>query len=276
MQTEEKFQSLASDLCFKNVFSKEIILRDFIDSFFKYLHINTRFAFLNIKSQKYIMPKNKKYIGYIGDIVATLDNNTILSLEMYKDSFKEKHYNKSYAYMCRLFDQNIENSKTYKAKKIISLNLIYGNYRRNNNELVNKHLFNNVITQIPSDNGNTIMYLINLDKLKNIPYTNSKNRFINWLKLINAKTLEEMEAIGKDDEIMNEAIEFVRKWNDKTPEENLNNYIKGKQKEAYQDGEEEKTFEIAKNLLFKNIPIETIIEVTGLSKSELNSLQNEK
>ncbi len=275
MDTDIKFQNLTYDLCFKNLFIKEHILKDFINSFFQYLGVNINVAFIDIKNQKYIVPQNKNYIGFLGDIVATLDNETIISFEMYRNSFNEKCYNKSYAYMCRLFDENIENSTTYKAKKIISLNLMNGNYRRNNHSLVNKHEFRNTKTEKPSDKGNTIMYLIRLDKLKNMPYTNCEIRFIKWLKLINASSIEEMEEIGKGDEIMDEAIEFVRKWNNKSPQENFDNYVKSKMKFAYGDGEDAAKLEIAKNLINFEFKTKDIAKITGLTETEIRKVKRE-
>ncbi len=275
MNTDTTFYGLSYDVCFKYVFSNEPILKDFINSFLTYLNLDVSFEFLSLKEQVYMLPKKHIYIGYIGDIVATLSNNTILSLEIYKNKFQEKHYNKSFAYMCRLFDENIENSKTYNVKNIISLNLIYGNYKRNNNNVLNTYEFQNIVTRKVSNNNNFVMYLIRLDLLENIQYTKSNRRFIKWLKLINSKTLDEMYCIGKDDKIMNDAIEFVKKWCDLTPEENLSNFIKGKEKLAYQDGEEKSLIEIAKKMLRKGKPEEEILEFTGLTINQLKNIKDD-
>jgi len=275
---EKEFKNVTNDLCFKYVFSNKHILKDFIDAFLDYIKLDTRFNFTDIGIQEYIMPHNKTYIGYLGDIVATLDNGTIISLECYSNRFTKSNYNKSYAYMCRLFDNNIEDSIEYKAKKIISLNLMKGNFRRINTNIVNKHHMTCENNAKESDEGNTIMYLVRIDKARNIQYTKDE-RFIRWLKLINTTNLEEMEKIGKDDEVMEEAIEFVKKWNNKTPEENLANYVKDKEKMARSDGFEEgskiQTIEIAKNMLIDEVSPKTILKYTGLSKQELNKLKME-
>ncbi len=65
MQTETKFYNLTYDLCFKNLFIKEHILQDFIYSFFDYLGVNFNVVFVDIKSQKYIIPKNKRNMAMI-------------------------------------------------------------------------------------------------------------------------------------------------------------------------------------------------------------------
>lgn len=114
--------------------------------------------------------------------------------------------------------------------------------------------------------------------MKNIQYT--KNiRFINWLKLINSESIEEMKEIGKVDKVMEEAREFVRKWLNKTPEENLENYIKDKEKMARTEGMEEgsktSTINIARNMLSLNININDIKKATGLTIKEINKLKKD-
>lgn len=282
MSNNNDVKPLVNDLCFKFVFSHKDILKDFIDSFLNYLKLDVRFDFTDIGVQKYIMPNNKTYLGYFGDIIVTLDNGTIISVELYKDNFREKDYNKSYAYMCRLFDKNVIDSKEYKTKKIISLNLMKGNYKRENKELVNKYIFVNYKSKKNIDNENIVMYLVRLDLVKNIQYT--KNiRFIDWLRLLNLESIEEMEEIGKDDKIMEEAREFVKKWLNKTPEENLENYIKDVKKMARTEGIEQgieqgskiSTIEIAKNMLSLDININDVSKATGLTIKEINKLKKD-
>ncbi len=176
LKTEtESFISLDNDLCFKFVFGKEIVLRDLLDSFLKFLRCKERFYFTKIIPESYIMPNNKVLKAYYGDIVATLDNQSVISLEMYKSTFDKSDYNKSFSYMNRLFDKNVAKVKNYKnPKMVISLNLIKGNFRRINNDLVNKYHFCNSKNGKVVDNGNTIMYLIRLDKVHNIQYTKNE------------------------------------------------------------------------------------------------------
>lgn len=278
----KSFKGLNYDLCFKYVFSHNYILKDFIDSFLRYLSLNVSFYFTNIEAQKYIIPHNKTYLGYFGDIVATLDDGTIISLELYKSTFTKSDYNKSFAYMCRLFDKNVIDSKEYKVRKIISLNLMNGNYKRINKEIVNKYLYSNQKNHQNIDEENTVMYLVRLDLASNFPYTKDE-RFINWLKLINATNIKEMEEIGKGDEIMEEAIEFVKKWNNKTPEENLENYIDEAKKMArtkgieqgLEQGSNKATVKIAKNMLSMDISINDIKKATGLTIKEINKLKKD-
>lgn len=283
MDITGSFDTLTNDLCFKYVFSRENIFSDFINSFFSYLKLKEKFYFTEIIPQKYIIPNNKNFLGYYGDLIAVLSNNTIISLEIYSSkNFTKMHYNKSYAYMCRLFDGNIKNTKTYDCKKIISLNLMNGNYRRSNRKLINRHRFINVSNGRYSDEGNTSMYLVRLDMLKNMQYTESEERFIKWLKFINAFNIEEMMEIGRNDSIMEEAIEFVKRWNRESAKDGLDNMIKFKQAEAYvealevghKDGALDTKVEIATNMLESGYKIQEIAKITKLSIKDIKALKN--
>ncbi len=275
---------LTNDLCFKYVFSKKHILEDFINSFFEYINSLDEFQFTEITPESYIMPDNKELSLYFGDIVSTSKQDTLMSLEMYKDPFSIESYIKSKAYMCRLFDQNIKKNDYKNAKKVFSINLIKGNFKRANNDLVNEYTFSNKINHKDIDNGFTIMYLIRFDKVKNIPYNEDEQRFITWLRLINAEDLAEIKQyIRKDDEIMSEIEKFVADWNRKSAKNGLEKYIaeveqKAAQKAAKQakkNGISEGILQTAKNLLSLNISINDIKKATGLSENELRNLKKQ-
>ncbi len=275
MKTETiSFKSLEDDLCFKYVFSHVIVLKDLLDSFLQFLKCMERFYFTKIIPESYIMPNNKVLKAYYGDIVATLDNQSIISLEMYKGLFDKNAYNKSFSYMNRLFDENVAKEKNYKdAKMVISLNLIKGNFRRINNELVNKYHFCNSKSGKVIDNGNTILYLVRLDKVKNIQYTKNEERFITWLRVINAKTLEEMEQLVKGDKIMEETMKFVAEWNARSSKNGIERYIEEREEEAAEKTRNKERLEIATTMLNDDIDIPTIIKYTGLSIKEIEKLQ---
>ncbi len=283
-----KLAMLTNDLCFKYVFSKKHILEDFINSFFEYINSLDEFQFTEITPENYIMPDNKELSLYFGDIVSTSKQDTLISLEMYKDPFDIEGYIKSKAYMCRLFDQNIKKNDYKKAKRVFSINLIKGNFKRANNDLVNEYTFSNKINHKDIDNGFTIMYLIRFDKVKNIPYNEDEQRFITWLRLINAKDLAEIKQyIRKDDEIMSEIEKFVADWNRKSAKNGLEKYIEETAQKAKKDGIYEGIsqgisegisqgiLQTAKNLLSLNISINDIKKATGLSEKELKNLKEQ-
>ena len=58
-----------------------------------------------------------------------------------------------------------------------------------------------------------------------------------------------------------------------TWEQEINIRVKEARVEALKEGQTEKAIETAKKLLFKNIPVETVAECTGLPLEEVLKLQ---
>ena len=101
MNNKNDFNYLSDDLTFKYVFSHNYILKYFINLFLDYINSDLRF-------------NNKQVNLYYGDIVANLSNGDIISLEMYKNKFTIDDYNKSYAYKCRIFANQLKKVKSKK------------------------------------------------------------------------------------------------------------------------------------------------------------------
>ena len=87
-----------------------------------------------------------------------------------------------------------------------------------------------------------------------------------------------MEEIGEGDEIMENAIEFVKRWNKESAKDGLNNILEERsyyeRLEGREEGQEEEKRKVAKNLIKLNIPITKIIKATGLSKKDILKLKN--
>ena len=73
-----RFKNMLYDLEFKFIFSHEEILKDFINSYFKYIGEEKEFGFSKIVSENYIMPDKREVKGYFSDI-----NGDMLILESY-------------------------------------------------------------------------------------------------------------------------------------------------------------------------------------------------
>ena len=78
--------------------------------------------------------------------------------------------------------------------------------------------------------------------------------------------LEEMSADEKEREIYEQREKSRLIYNTEMYEA---------KRKGLEEGRKEKSIEIAKNLLDKNIDIEVIIETTGITKEELERLKNE-
>ena len=301
-----KENPLLEDLTFKYFFTREETLKDFINEFFKYIGEESNFYFTRIIPQQLIMPNQKTMRMFYGDIVAVMSDERILSLEAYKNKFTKEEFNKSYAYSCRLFS-----SQPYKAykeiKPVISINLIKGNYKRSNEEIVNSYKFQNSITHKIIDENNMTMYLIRYDMVEKIEEQEEESRFIKYLRILNQETTDKMKKIARGDKKMEDAINFVIKWNEDQSKKTFEEYLiengwqqrwenagkkiglaegkniglaEGKtigleegKKSGLIEGKNTEKINIAKNLLNINIPENVIILATGLTKEELDDLK---
>ena len=284
------FKTLMSDITFKQVFSDKEVLFDFVNSFFEYLNLNYSASICDITPQVYMLPNKVKVKAYLGDLKVVLANGMILSIEVYKNRFTKSDYKKSLVYECKLnVEQMKEGENDYsKVKKVMSLNFIVGNFRRMTNETVNRYSFICTDNNKYVDDGDLDMYLIRVDKK-----VKGKTRFEKWLQLLRAETIEELEKIGGNDEIMLKMIKRLKKWLGKEENVEFEEYVESVQYRAEEIGIEkgkkigeakgkklgeakgkaEKSQEIAKNMLNKKIDIETITSCTGLNKKEILSLQ---
>ena len=265
---EKWFYPLTDDICFKYIFSKKEILSDFLNSFYEFIGEKKKVVAVEITTQKEMIGNNRKSKRFYGDILGYLDSDEIASIEMYSQ-FGKREYKKSLAYITRVYSEQFEEGDDYaEAKKVIGISLMEGNYHLNNFEMVNDYGFINKINYGKIEDEYLQMYLVRLDKIKDIVYTESEKRFIKWLRFIKAGGLEEMEKIAKGDANMEQALKFMKRFvND---EKNLSIFdsIRDRERNARED-EKKKT---AKNLLNMNMSISDIVKVTELSKQEIEDL----
>lgn len=270
------FYPLTDDICFKYIFGRNDILKDFLNSFFEYIGEKKKVKKVEITTQKEMIGSRRKNKVFDGDILAYLDTDEIVSVEIY-NRFNENEYKKSVSYLTRIYSDQLETGEDYlQAKKVISLNLMEGNYHLNNFQLVNDYGFVNKLNYGKIKDECLELYLIRLDLVKEDVYNYKEIRFIRWLKLIKAGDLEEMKKIAEGDENMEKVLKFMKRFvND---EEVLNLYDKINdvkyyaKEEGKETGKKEEKLETAKNMLADNIDISKIMKYTGLSKEEIEAL----
>ena len=127
------------------------------------------------------------------------------------------------------------------------------------------------------------LYIIELPKAVKEYKSNKEDGMLQWMMFLENPEDAEVGKIMKENEDIKEAKnELERISQDEILRRQL---LKAKiarmdaiqrEKDARDDGKEEKAIEIAKNLLKKNIPIEIIIDATGLTKEEIKKIKNKE
>ena len=161
-------------------------------------------------------------------------------------------------------------------KKVIGISFINGNFRKQNEKIINEYDFRQRITNKVIDNGILELYLVRLDLVEKSRYNVYEERFIRWLRIIKAENILELESLVKGDEIMEETLRFVKEWREESAKNGFQRYIEDLKFEAEERGEErgelKRNKEIAKKMLNHNYNMEEIQDITGLSVRQIEKL----
>ena len=191
-------------------------------------------------------------------------------------------HTRSTAYICNIYQSNASVGDTYNENTdIIQVNLTWG-LGRNNDEMK--------IYKIMNEKGdlyvkNFIIYEINMDYYDKIWYSKNeeeikKNMYLIMLNL----DKKELEAMPKDKRdkivdkyitnvtIVNDNPEFQKYMSEEEDKKKIQNSLLS---EAKEEGISQEKVSIAKNMLNKNMSIEDISDITGLSIEEINKLPNQ-
>lgn len=290
----EKMQ-LTVDYAFKRVFGRngnEGILKDFLESI---LDIEIK----NITIQNPEIPKNMRdsKIGIL-DVRAEINGKEIIEVEMQV----QNQYNmdkRSSTYITKIYSDQLKEGDSYvEVKKVAVINILNFNYyERNSYHSVGRMKFENSKENEKVDMGYILeeqyvtddleMHFIELPKFrKKNPDISSKLDQWLWLicgeeekikmakneneKIKEAKSeLEKLEMSAEDRELYELRLKAIR------DEINIreSGYTDG-MKDGEEKGKKQKSIEIAKNMLKKQIPLELIEELTGISQSEIEKIKD--
>ena len=205
---------------------------------------------------------------------------------------KDYLHTRSTAYICNIYQSNASVGDTYNEDTdIIQVNLTWGLGRNNDemkiykimNEKGELYVKNFIIYEINMDyydkiwyskneeeiKKNQYMIMLDLDKkeLKNMPKDKIVDKYITNVTIVNddpefQKYMSEEEDKRKiQNSLLSEAIE-----------EGISKGYTSGINDGISKGENKKSIEIAKNMLKKNMSIEDISDITGLSIEEINKL----
>ena len=265
----ETFVNLTNDIVFKFVFSHNDVVIDLLTVFFDFIKEPKKIEKIEVFKDYPIYGKNFEDKVFYGDIVAILDTDEIVSLEMYKNEFTKEEYLKSASYLSRLFGNQLKKGDTYiHAKKVYSINFMFGNYSSENKEIVNDYGFIRKVSNPDLNNEFINLYLVRLDLISKMIYNKNDSKLIKWGKFMIAENMKQMKQIGKGDKAMEQSIAYVENFlkNNGTTWQDRLNYEKNK-------GRDEARIETAKNLLQMNFSMEDIAKATGLSINEIETLK---
>ena len=278
-----KFYTCRNDRAFKEVFLKPDN-SDLLKALLEFI--------LKIKIDKLEIKKTELLSGNVNvkdkrvDAIVHTGNKKI-EIEINSQN-KDYLHTRSTAYICNIYQSNASVGDTYNEDTdIIQVNLTWG-LGRNNDEMK--------IYKIMNEKGelyvkNFIIYEINMDYYDKIWYSKNeeeikKNQYMIMLDL-DKKELKNMPKDKIVDKyitnvtIVNDDPEFQKYMSEEEDKRKIQNSLLSEAKEngytsgindGISKGKNKKSIEIAKNMLKKNMSIEDISDITGLSIEEINKL----
>ena len=259
------FYAITDDLVFKHLFSREEILRDFLNSYYEYMNEQLKVVRVKSNIDEVIKGSKRKYKVYYGDIMAYIDNGEIVSIEMYQQ-FGKKEYQKSLSYISRKYANQYERGKEYKGRKVTGINIIKHNYYKRSK--ISDYVFVDKI-DMEINKEYLEMILINVEEVKKMVYNKEEKRFIRWIRLIGAESMEEIKRIGGSDEVMEQAIKYMEEFLKDEEIQDIYDKIADVEYNAEQAG----IIKTAKNMIQNGLSVSEIMKYTGLSKEEVEALE---
>ena len=287
METEnKKFYTCKNDRTFKEVFLKEEnsdLLKALLETILK-IEIDK----IEIKKTELLSGNINIKDKRVDAIVHT--RNKKIEIEINSQN-KDYLHTRSTAYICNIYQSNASVGETYNENTdIIQVNLTWG-LGRNNDEMK--------IYKIMNEKGelyvkNFIIYEINMDYYSNVWYSKNeeeieKKKYMIMLDL----GKKELETMPKDKivdkyitnvVVVNNDPEFMNYMSEEEDKKKIQNSLLSEAKEegisqgyttGINDGISQEKVSIAKNMLKKNMPIEDISEITGLSIEEIKKISND-
>ena len=272
VKSTRKFYKLKNDIMFKTIFANpqkpyllERLIKEVIKEDVKIISIKpTELPKNKIKIRNKVLDVIAISNGITYNIEVNNENSTYLKrrnasyiFKMYADSIKS---NESYSNMNKFIQINLTDSKTLKMPLYDKYELV---------SLITKHKFID----------NLEIYEIDISKMNKECYNENGMSVISLLNM----SKEELQTIHGDDiveEIKNSAIELnnddeVFEFID--PEKDNEMIINTLKDEAYENGmnngKNEEKMNIAKEMLKKNISLDDIKDITGLSEEEIDKLK---
>ena len=271
---------MTNDFIFKTVFGKKENKGMLIDLLNGILNINIKE--IEVKAEVDLerdLIENKEGIL---DIEAVIDNGTTVDIEMQM----QDQYNmteRSLYYWSGLFYNGLKRGENYKKNnRVVTINILnfdifkegpYHEVARIRREYKHKILTNNLE-----------MHFIQIPKFKKEGKEQENKKLWQWLKFIDGTDSEGVEkAMGENKEVKEAAKELEYLTGDEAirrkaflREKAIKDYVtnmESAKEDGIKQGKKEEKIEIAKEMLKKGMPKETVIEITKLTEKEVEELE---
>ena len=284
-QNKQKRLELTNDYVFKRIFAKpknNQELKEFVEAI-----LDIKIKKIEVKNPEITKNYSDEKLGVL-DIRATIDGNTIIDVEM-QVSNVYTFVNRNIGYEARLIAEDTRVSEKYEGlKKFISINILVENLLKRNTYHSIAHLkfdknnpkkyVNMGYKEEQEDLTDRVeFHYIELKKfIKSKPGMNSKLE--QWLWLLTGED-EKIKMASKENKTIEKVLEDLDEMS-ADENERLEAYKRKLEiidynttmAQAEEKGEMKKQREIAKKMKEKGIEVETIIEITGLTKKEIEDL----
>ena len=285
--------TLRNDYAFKRVFGVEEnkdVLQDLLECI---LDIPPEtIAGLELMDKEFHKDSISDKTGVL-DVKLRLKNNTIIDIEI-QNRWNSEFVQRTIFYWAKMYTENLKTSEVYtKLPKCITINIVGEGFDLNTlihseYNVVEKHLNDRLSDELE-------IHFLNLAKVKeqdeNIEQDEKKKKLYNWLKFIETDNQEVREMLAESSEMMRKANSTItimemspkEKWlyenrmkyeHDKASWKHVG-YQEGIEagiQEGLDKGAYQKALETAKLLKQLGDSIQKIMQVTGLTKEEIEKL----
>ena len=223
--------------------------------------------------------------GYRLDILGETPEGLKINIEV-QNVNQENIDKRSLCYWARIYGRQLKSGMPYRdLKPTYMINILNFNFFNKYNDYVNRFHITNMKTGDPL-NEDLGLHFVEIPKWTSLSIK-ARNRLERWITFLSNRSYEEIEEYAMYDNNIHKALEAEAQFlsnevlmhayeqREKTKRDWESKIIvardEGRQ-EGRQEGIEEGIVKVARNMLAKNVPMETIQECTGLPMSEIRSL----
>ncbi len=274
MSKVHTIESLNGDLVVKEIFGTQKNVR-FTEYLLELLKGYERYSLkgkVTVLNEVFLDKTKLNDKGITSDVLAK-SGDEVIDLEMYT-TFEKDDFEKSLTYLTRIYGTRLEIGEEYRNQpKVTQYNFCVSSHVPDIDEYETDFLFmdritNNIITNKIEG------YIYRLDKLGDVVYDDDrKEELRRIMKMMYVKSKEERLEIARGSEILMDLAQVMEEFVNDEDVLKFKSLTRKNEEIARRNGKNARSMEIAKNLLNLNIDIPTIIKSTGLSKKEIQKLQ---